>query len=150
MRREDDFSRCRSELAPVLRLAGLHHHWMSLNRARCVERTLDAEMSALVVDVVHLVRVVEAAARLVTDEGVVLPAVPQGLHGLDMLMRAGVSVGMVWLLVAVEVSGRIVAGRRHHVPTRPTARQQVERGEFAGKSVRLLIGRRGRCDEADM
>ena len=92
------------------RLACLHHHGVPLHRTRHVERPFDAEMFALVVDVMQLVLVVEAAGLLIADERVVLPAVPQCLDGLDMLMRPRVALRMVGLDVAIKVARRVVAG----------------------------------------
>src|SRR5690606_12122056 len=110
----------------------------------------DAEMLAAMVDLVDLVLVEEAARFLVADEGVVLPAVPEGLHHLHMLAGALIALGMGQLLVEVEVAGRVVTGGGHHVPAGASVGNVIERGELAGQVERLFIGRRGRGDEADM
>ena len=67
-----------------------------------------------------------------------------------MLAGAGVAEGVRVLPVEVEVVRRRLGRRRHHVPARAAARDQVERGELAGDVVGLLVGGRGGGDEAEV
>ena len=55
-------------------------HRMALGRARHIERPTHREMLALVREDVKLCRIEEAAAFLVTQEGIVFPAVPETQH----------------------------------------------------------------------
>ena len=138
------------ELAAGLGLAGLHDHRVALGRPRHVEGAFHREMLALVARRMHLVRVEELAARLVADEGLVLPAVPQRGDGVDELVGALVAFGRRALPVEAEVARGGVAGRGHQVPARAALAQVVEGGELAGEGVGLFVGRRCRGDEAEV
>src|SRR3546814_3329178 len=56
---------------------------------------------------------------------------------------------MLEVLGLTEIGGYIRA-RRHDIPCRASARNPVERGEFASERIGVLIGRRRCGNEADM
>ena len=94
----------------------------------CGERgTLSAPVTVkyLPLEVRHVeaARPHEEAGRLVGDEGIVVPAVPQDAAGLDELLGHGIALGMRRMLAA-EHRGRLVVGRRHHVPRRAAAAER--------------------------
>ena len=64
------------EVEAGVRSAGLDDHRMALRRAGDVERAVDLEELALVMDGVLLPRVEEQTTLAVMDEGVVVPGVP--------------------------------------------------------------------------
>ena len=94
LHREDDLGGLRRKLAAVVGLAGLHDHRMALPRALDHERAAHRKVLALVVEEMHLRRVEIHAARLVGDDRVLLPAVPQPEHDLREFARARVALGM--------------------------------------------------------
>ena len=75
---EDQLAPSRPEALAAAALAGLDDDRAALRRARHGERPARAEVAALVVEPVDLVRVGEEAGRLVLDDGVVLPGYPNG------------------------------------------------------------------------
>ena len=94
-------------------------------------------------------RIVELAARLVVQEGIVVPAVPQARHHIGKLFRALVALGMCEVVVPVEIECFVLAGRGDQVPPCPAAGDVIERCELAGDMVGLVEAGRGRTDEPD-
>ena len=123
---------------------------MPLGRAGNVERSPDLEVRAEVICPVQLLRMVEGAAFLVAYERVVLETVPELPDDLDVLLRAGIAEGVRVLLIEIEIVRGSLGCRRHDVPAGPAAGDEVERGEFAGEVVGLLVGGGGRRNEAEM
>jgi hypothetical protein len=56
---------------------------MSLRRSGDVQRTADREVFSVVVQVVHLVRIEIERRSVITNEGVVVPAVPKTTEDVD-------------------------------------------------------------------
>ena len=139
----------RRELAPGLRRAGLRHHRPALRRAGDVERSLDLEVLADVVEEVDLVAVHVDAALLVAQQAAVFPAVPQADHDLVEFGGALVALGVRQMLVEAEILRLVLDLRRHQVPAGAAAADMVDRGEAAGDVVGLVVGRGRRRDEAD-
>src|SRR5208282_5400369 len=88
-------------------------------------------------------------ARLVADEGVVLPTVPQSGDDAGEFFGAFVAGVVVQVLVAVEVACLLVRPGGDDVPAGPPAADVVQRGVFAGDMDRLVVGGRRGGDEAD-
>jgi hypothetical protein len=95
----------RREFASVGRAAGLDQHGVPLGAARQIERAIDAEVFAAMVDAMHFRGVDETAARLVADKGVVFPAIPQRLHHLGELGCALVALRMIGHRLAPKIAG---------------------------------------------
>ena len=147
---EQHLGGARRKLAAGVGLAGLHDHRLALRRARHHQRPAHREVLALVMQHVHLGRVEEQARRLVQDEGVVLPGVPQPLRHLDELGGAAVAVGMRGMLVVAEVERLRRRRRGHHVPADAALAHLVERGEHPRHMERIEIGGGRRRDQADV
>src|SRR5436309_2560560 len=107
-------------------------------------------MLAVVIEHVHLVAVEEQPGCLVTDECVLVPAVPQRAHDLDELFASLVahSLGRMRLVAEIQRLGRIARG--YDVPAGPAATDEVERGELPSDPERLLEAGRGRANKADV
>ncbi len=138
------------ELATILGLAGGEQHRIALRHARDVERPLDLEVLALVVQRAHARRIEELAGRLVLHEGIVGPAVPQALADLDELVGALVALVLGDMLGAAEVERVVRIGRRHDVPAGAALAQVIERGVAARQRIGLVVGRGRRRQEADV
>ena len=138
------------EFPPCRRGAGLEDDRPALGRPGHVETAVDLEELALVVEHVELRRVEHPWRRLVVDEGVVLPGVPQRLDDLVGFARLFVALGVGRKLVEPEIARGVVVGAGHHVPGGPAMADVVERGEEASDVVGFVeAGRRGRA-EADV
>jgi hypothetical protein len=96
------------DLLALLGRAGLHQDRPALRRRRRVERAAHREVLAAVIEHVELGRVVELARRLVVDEGVRFPAVPQAGDDVDELLRPIVARVVVEVRVAAEVPGLLL------------------------------------------
>ena len=77
-------------------------------------RTL--KMRPFEVDVVHLRTVEVPARRTITDDGVVLPAVPQPADDFDRVVGFGVQLVERLDALASEATRRLVAGRHRNAP----------------------------------
>ena len=115
-----------------------------------VSGPLHLEEFARVVEHVPPVGIVEAAVLLVEHEGIVVPAIPQAAHHVDELARAPVALVLRQVLLAAEILRFGVVGRRHQIPARAAAADQIERREAARDVIGLVVGRRRRADEADV
>ena len=140
----------RGELAAGLRRARLRHHRPALRRARDVERALDLEVLADVVEEMDLVAVHVDAALLVAQQPAVFPAVPQAGDDLVELLGALVALGVGQVLVEAEILRLVLDLRGHQVPAGAAAADMVDRGEAAGDVVGLVVGRGRRRHEADV
>ena len=144
----DDLRRARGQVLSGSGRAGLGDHGVALDRARRVQRPPHGQVLAAVVQRVQARRVEIAAARLVADEGVVLPAVPQPEHDVDVLLGPAIARAVLHVPLAPEVQRFLLAPRGHHVPADPAFRDVVERGEEARQVVGLVVGGGGGGDEA--
>jgi hypothetical protein len=125
---EDHLRPARGEFAATLRGAGLQEHRPALRRARDGERAAGAHALALEIGVADLGRVDEHALLAVQHQGAVVPAVPQGVAGLQHLVAEVVALVLGRDAVHPEVPRFQVGGGGHHVPRRPPLGQHVERG----------------------
>jgi len=107
-------------------------------------------MLALVVQVMQLGRVEVTFRFAISDKRVVVPAVPQPPHDLDELDRPVVAGIVLIVPLAPEVEGLGDVRRGDHVPPGATAADVIERGEFPGDVIGLVVGRRGGRNEADV
>lgn len=136
------------------------HQGLALRRAGGDGGALDAEVAALEVDVVQLVAVDETPGADVTDLRVVLPAVPEAAHDLDVVARLVEEVGhqfaggrgVVGLDAgkgtAAEVGGLGGAGGDLDAQARPAGADVVEGGDGLGDVERLGVGGHHGRDEA--
>ena len=121
-------------------VTGIHgHDRLALRRPRRDRRAAHTEEPALEVDVVELVAVDVAAGRLVADDGVVLPAVPEAHDDVDGLVRLGVELGRRRRVLAPEVRGFGLGGGHRDLPAGPSAADVVERGHVLGDVERLGV-----------
>ena len=90
---EHDVGGAGRELERHLRVGEGDDQRLPLRRPGHDRGALHAEELALEVDVVELVAIDEAARRLVADDGVVLPAVPEPADDLDGVGRLGEQLG---------------------------------------------------------
>ncbi|CAJ3487488.1 Uncharacterised protein [Burkholderia pseudomallei] len=148
-RREHRLRVPRGERPPIGRAARLHEHRMPLRRPRQIQRPVHAKMRAAMRDRPHLRRIDEAAARLVADERVVVPAIPQRLHDVDEFGRARIARRVIGRRVEAEIARGAGVGRRHDVPPRAAAAHMIERSEAAREIERFVVARRRGADEAD-
>src|SRR6218665_2055826 len=76
-RTEDQFGRFCRELPSRLGLTGLHDHRPALNWPGNIQRPAHAQFITLVVEHVHLFRIEEDTALLITDESIIRETVPE-------------------------------------------------------------------------
>ena len=98
--REHDVGGARRQLQSRRRAAGLDDDRMALRAARHVDRALDLEEPALVVERAHLAGIDVTAGRLVGDDRAVVPAIPQPADDIDELVGALVAQLVLDVLVA--------------------------------------------------
>lgn len=123
---------------------------MALRRPRDIQRAANREMLTLVVQVMELGRVEVPFRFAVADKRIVVPAVPQSLHHFDKLDGPVVAGIVLVMPLASEVEGFGDVRRGDDIPPGAAAADVVERGEFPGNVVGLVIaGRRGGA-ETDM
>src|SRR5688572_14684211 len=96
-----------------------------------------------VIEYVQLRWVVVDPGNLVANEGIVLPAVPESANHSDEFGGAVVAHVVAWCGIAVEIPRFHVGDGRHDVPARASAADVIERGEFPGDVIGLVVGRRG-------
>src|SRR5262249_35556459 len=92
----------------------------------------------------------EPPSLFIEGEGILLPAVPEALYHIDELCGPRVTRVIVGVLFAVEVAGLGLGPGGDDVPARAAIADEIERREFAGDVERLVVGGRGRGDEADV
>jgi len=94
---------------------------------------------------------VEVQARgLVAHERVVGEAVPQAGDHLVKLAGAAIALGVLHVLGAPEVFGRVRVGRGDDVPARAPAAQMIERREAARHVIGLVERGRGGGHQTDV
>ena len=140
----------RRELLRVLRGSGGDDRQAALRRSRRVQRPAHGEMLADVIEAVEFRLVDIQAARLVADEGVVVPAVPQAARHIDELDGAFVPRGRIERRVEPVVARLVRAPAGHHVPAGAAAADMIERGHAPREIIRMVVGRRRRRHHADM
>jgi len=99
---------------------------VALRRTGDVERAVNLEEGAFMVDGVLRLRVEVEAGVTVEDKGVVVPGVPKLLDDIDELAGAAVAVGMRGELGVAEVARRVVVGGGDNVPGRAALADVVE------------------------
>ena len=120
---------------------------MALRGRRHGERSAGAEVTAAVVEAVHLGRIGEHPGRLVEHDGVRLPRLPVREHDLDEFVGAVVARIVRGDSVSAEVRGLGVVERGHDVPAGPAAGHVVEGREQPCDVERLVVRRRaGRAE----
>ncbi len=120
---------------------------MALRRTRHRKRPAGAEVAARVIEAMDLVRFGKKSRRLVLDDGVVLPSVPMAEHDLHEFVGAVIAQIVPEHFVAAHILRFAVVERGHDVPSRATARHQIERREHARDVKRLVVARRiGRAE----
>ena len=149
-RAEDHLRPARGEFAAALGGAGLQEDRAALRRARDGQRAAAADEAAREVGVADLGGVDEDALLPVQDEGVVVPAVPEGGAGLEHLVAAVVALVLRRDAVHAEVAGLEVGGGGHHVPGGAALGHHVERGQGAGEVVGIHEGGREGGAEAEV
>lgn len=96
-------------------------------------------------------RLVELAIGAVRPvEGVVVPAIPQGLGQGDELIGARIALPLAACFTDTEIARRVFAERGYDVPACAPAAQVVERTEFACHVVRVFVIGVDGGDQADM
>ena len=85
----------------------------------------------------------------IAEEGVVGPGIPQPGDDLEKLAGAGVAGGVVEMRVAAEVQRLVRVAGGDEVPAGASLRDMIERGEFAGHMVGLVVGGGGGGDQPD-
>src|SRR5205807_9556815 len=111
--------------------ARLHTARLALLRARDRERPAHVEEFALVVERVPPFGVVEAPLRLVEQKGIVVPAVPGPARGVRELAGAPIALVLRKVLLVADIGCFGGIGRGHHIPARPSAADEIERGKAA-------------------
>ncbi len=122
---------------------------MALLGTADVERPLDPEEAALVVEAMHLRLVDKDAGLTVTDEGVVVPGIPQALDRIDIILGDLVAQFVLGMFAAV-IAPRAFERRGYRIPSCPAAADEIDRGELAGNGEGIAIRGRDRADEADL
>src|SRR5260370_41048250 len=123
---------------------------MALRAARDVDRPLDLEEPALVVERAHLARVDVATARPVGDDRIVVPAIPQPSDDIDELVGDLVAQLVLHVPLAAEIERGPGLGAGHHVPGGATGADMVDRGKRAGDMVGLAKTGRDRRAKPDV
>ena len=147
---EDHLRPARGEDAPAVGAAGLHDHGPALRAARDGQRAARLDPAALVIGVVDLGRVGQDPGRLVVDEGVSVPAVPQRETRLQHLVRPVIALLARRQLVHAGVLRLQIGGGGHHVPGHPPLAHHVQRAEPAGEVVGGVEGGGQRSPQAEM
>lgn len=106
-------------------------------------------MLAAVVQGADAIGAVVLAAGLVTDEGIVRPAVPEAVHHPLEFAGTGIAFGMPQMAVAAEIAGFRGGIGSHQVPAGAPRGQLVQRGEGAGHRIGFVIAGGDRGHQAD-
>lgn len=101
-------------------------------------------------DRMHARRIGVTAARLIGDEGIVLPAIPQLRHDFDEFLRARVAIFDRERHVVAEVRGGGGVVGRHRVERDAPAAQMIDRCEAPREIERIVERGRCRADQPDM
>ncbi len=128
---------------------GLDDDRAPLRRRRGAERPARAIVGALEVDRVHLGRVGEGVGGRVHDHRVRVPARPELVAQLHVLVGPVVALVVVEQLLVPEVQRLLDLVGRHDVPGDASAAQVVERGHQAGEQERRIERGRQRGRQAN-
>src|SRR6516162_2593111 len=90
------------------------------------------------------------AALNIAYEGIVGPAIPQARHHVKEFACTAVTRLMLEMLVKAEIHRLIRIAGGDHVPSRASAAQVIERGEFPCDVIWLVVTRRCSSDESQM
>ena len=137
------------EVLPAVRRARLDDDGAPLRRRRGVEGPARAVVRALEVDRPHLRGIGEGVGARVHDDRVRIPARPEPVAQLHVLVGPVVALVVIEQLLVPEVQRLLDLVGRHHVPRDAPAAQVVERGHEAGEQERRIERRRQRGREAD-
>ncbi len=107
-------------------------------------------MLALMSEIVEFLRVEIARAGPVTDEGVVVPAIPQAENHFGELDGTVVALAMLEMFLAAEIIGLCDICGGDDIPARAAVADMVERRVFARNVIRLIVASGGGRDQADM
>ena len=146
---EDDIGGAGGEVLSRAGGAGLNENRVPLRRARNIERSLDREIFAFVVENMHLFRIDVTTCLLVLDESIVVPAVPQTAHHIHIFFRHRITLVMLGVVLG-KVCRRAGIGGGDDVPRRAAVAQVIDGSEGAGGVVRLAIGGGGGGGETDL
>src|SRR5262245_66071988 len=97
-------------------------------------------MLVLMIEEMQLGTVEVKAVRLVGDDCIVLPAVPQTEHDLGELVCPRVTVAVARMGVAAEIVGFRDRERGHEIPAGAPAADLIERCKKAGHVEWLELG----------
>jgi hypothetical protein len=139
----------RRQFSPILRLTRHEQHRIALRHPSNVQRSLDLEVLADMIEHVNAFRVQELAGRLVLHERILGPTVPETLGDCDEFPRPIVTNILRHMFGAAEVQRILRVGRRNDVPARPAFAHMIQRGEAACQGIRLVVGGRGRREQPD-
>ncbi len=148
--RKHGLGMARGELAAIVGTAGLEQHRMALRRPWQVQRTVHVEERAMMADRLQHRGIDEAPAGLVTDEGVVLPAVPQRLDQRREFVGARVALAVIGRGGPAEIARRARIGGRHHIPSGAPATDMVQRRKTPRDVVGLVVAGRYGGHQPDM
>ncbi len=124
-------------------------HRLALRRTRRDRRALDREVLSEEVDVVQFVGVHIAPGGHIANDRVVLPAVPETAHHVDVL-NGLVEIGNLGFASPAE-QGRLVRGCTNaRLPARPAVRHIVKGGDGFGDVEGLGVGDRRHRNQADV
>ncbi|MNZ68210.1 hypothetical protein D3C78_864720 [compost metagenome] len=129
--------------------ACLEHHRLTLWRTLDVQRAFHLEEAALVAERVELGAVEKLSRLAVTQESVIVPAVPQALDNLEVFIGDLVTQRMFGVIAAV-IFRRAFERCRHGIPPGTAAAQKIERGKLAGNGEGVAIGGRNGSRQADL
>ena len=136
------------ELAAALGLAGLDDHGMNLRRPRHVQRAAAAVVLALEAQLVDLLGIDEQPAGPVEHERIRVPALPQPVAQLHVLLGHGVAL-IVRDRRVTEVLRQAPVSRGHDVPADAPLGQMIDRIEHPGRRPRVELDRAQRDHDAE-
>src|SRR5262245_37106187 len=102
---------------------------MTLRASLNIERPLDREEPAFVIEPPDPALVEEFSGLLIGENRAVLPSIPKTAHDVDELFRDLVAVVMLLDAILIEVQRRRIARAGHHVPGGTAAADIVDRRE---------------------
>ena len=130
--------------------AGLNDDRPALRGAGGVQRTLDGEVLALVIEDPDLRRIEEPACLLVVKQRVGIEPVPKPHHHIGEFIGPLISVGIGVVAFQVEVERFLLLAAGDTVPARAPAADMIQRGEHARHGIGFGIAGGAGRGEADM
>src|SRR3989442_12300606 len=106
---------------------------MPLRRTSHVQRPSHGNKRAFVIQPVHIFRNKVASASTIHDKRVVVPTVPKPPNDFDKFVCAVVTLIMLEMLIASEISARCRISGRYNVPPCAAATEMVQRCELPRK-----------------